>query len=347
MNKDFVLKAYLFQDGIKISRDAKKILDSQSDIWLMNDYITCSGITLHFNDEYATVGVESTSPYELIERNKKLYIKDPEDNLTETIAITPPDYMKDEIVIEGKKITVYTNTYTYRVRIQLISGCSNKCKFCNATEFKYEFNSISGLDKALNIALSQSSIRHILISSGSVKIEDLEKITKMYEYFGKKYASKYDIDIMMTPRGFTSYINSTQYEDYIKLLKSFGIYGLSINMELNSEENLKKYCPEKAQIGQKNYLDFLEKAVKIFGKDRIRSMLIVGLEPIEETLNGDEKLAKNGCIPVLSPLFPYGEANIPPDAKLFISVKEKSEEICKKYGMKIGPLCKPCTHNVL
>lgn len=346
MDKNFILKANLLEHGVSISSKAKKVLDSQSDIWLMDDYITCSGLTLHFENEYATIGVETNSEYELVEKEKKLYIKEPNNHITETTVITPPDYMKDEIVIECKKITVYTNTYTDRVRLQLISGCSNKCKFCNATEFKYEFNSISGLEQALNIALSQSNVRHILISSGSVKIEDLEKITKMYEYFGKKY-SQYDIDIMMTPRGFTSYTDSSQYEDYLMFLKKSGISGLSINMELNSVECLKEYCPEKAQIGQENYLKFLELAVKIFGKNKVRSLLIVGLEPLEETLKGVEKLAKIGCNPVLSPLFPYGEANFPPNAQLFIKAKEQSEKICENYNIEMGPLCKPCSHNVL
>ena len=236
--------------------------------------------------------------------------------------------MKDEIIIDGKKITVYVNTYTDRVRLQLISGCANKCKFCNATEFKYEFNSINGLEEALKIALSQSEVRHVLISSGSVKNQDLERITEMYKYFGNKY-SNLDLDIMMTPRGFTSYTDSTQYEDYLKYLKNNGISGISVNIELY------------------NYFKFLELAVKIFGKDKVRSLLIVGLEPLEDTLRGVERLAQIGCNPVLSPLFPYGEANFPPNAKLFIEAKQKSEEICKKYNVLMGPLCNPCTHNVL
>lgn len=346
MDKNFILKAQLFEHGIKVSSEAQEILDKQSDIWLMDDYITCCGVTLNYNNTYVTSGVNSTSKIELIAKNDKLFIKDIENNLIQTAVITPSDYMRDTIEIEGKKITVYVNTYTDRVRLQLISGCSNKCKFCNATEFKYEFNSITGLEKALKIALSQSDVRHVLISSGSVKIEDLEKITTMYEYFGKNY-SDLDLDIMMTPRGFTSYTDSTQYESYIKHLKDIGISGLSINMELNSVEHLEKYCPEKAKIGQENYLKFLEIAVKIFGKNNVRSLLIVGLEPLEETLKGVEKLAKIGCNPVLSPLFPYGEANFPPKADLFISAKEQSEKICQKYNIEMGPLCKPCSHNVL
>lgn len=346
MEKGFNLKANLFEQEIKISDGAKKILDAESDIWLMDDYITCSGVTLQFDDQYATVGVDNNSKYELVAIDGRLAITDDTNDLIEVSVITPPDYMRDEMIIDGEKITVYVNTYTDRVRLQLMSGCANKCKFCNATEFKYKLNSIEGLEEALKVALSQSEVRHILLSSGSVNTEDLEKITEMYSYFGKKY-SYLDLDLMMTPRGFTSYTDSSQYKDYLTYLKGIGISGLSINMELNSVEYLNKFCPEKALIGQENYLNFIELAVKIFGKDKVRSLLIVGLEPLEETLKGVEKLAKIGCNPVLSPLFPYGEANNEPNAELFITAKKQSQEICEKYDIEMGPLCKPCSHNVL
>ena len=45
MDKNFILKANLFEQGIKVSSKAQEILDKQSDIWLMKDYITCSGVT--------------------------------------------------------------------------------------------------------------------------------------------------------------------------------------------------------------------------------------------------------------------------------------------------------------
>ena len=206
MDKNFILKDKLLEHGIKITNEAKKILDSKSSIWLMDDYITCTGLTIKFENQYVTADSNNNSKYELCAINNNLFINDG-NTLIKATVITPPDYMKDEIIIENKKICTYVNTYTDRVRLQLISGCTNKCKFCNATEYKYEFNSITGLEEALKIALKQSDVRHILISSGSVKIEDLEKITKMYCYFGDKY-SKYDIDIMMTPRGFCQRVSA-------------------------------------------------------------------------------------------------------------------------------------------
>lgn len=349
MEKGFYLKAYLLEQGIKISLEAKAILDAQSDIWLMDDavtYVTNVGITLNFESQYVTAGINSESKYNLIAINGKLFISDGKDLKVETTVISPPDYMKDEMVIDGKKITVYVNTNMDRARLQLMIGCMNNCKFCNSPEYNYEFNSIKGLEEALQVALSQTDIKHLLVSSGSVKLSDLEKLTEMYDYFGKKY-SHLNIDLMMTPRGFTSYTDSDQYENYLLHLKEIGIHGLSINIELNNPDYLKKFCPEKYAIGQDNYLKFIEQAVKVFGKDKVRSLLIVGLEPLEDTLKGVEKLAKIGCNPVLSPLFPYGEANTAPNAELFIAAKEQSEKICNKYNIKMGPLCKPCSHNVL
>lgn len=347
LNRDFIIKAHLLSDGIKISNAAKELLDTMSEIWLMDDYITCSGVTLVFGDEYATAGPSDDSEFELDVEDGKFIIIDDEGNKIPADVITPPEYMKDEIIIRDKSITCYVNTYTDRVRIQLLGGCANTCKFCNAKEFNYEFNSLEGLDEALQIALSQSKVRHGLLSSGNAKYgEDLERLTEMYKFFCQKYKDL-EIDLMTPPRGFKSYTAVDEYEEYLKYLKEIGIYGLSINIELNNPEQLKFYCPEKAMIGQENYLKFIELAVKIFGRDKVRSLLIVGLEPLEETLKGVEKLAKIGCNPVLSPLFPYGEATGNPSAELFIEAKAKSEEICERYGVKMGPLCRPCNHNTL
>lgn len=350
INESFRLKAYLLENGINISSGAKKVLDDKSDIWFMdNDYITCTGISMRYDDQYITVNVRSDSKYQLICNDEKLVIFDGKENLYEASVIFPPEYMKGEIIINGKKITEYVNTYTDRIRLQTMCGCANSCKFCNARDCGYDFNKIESLDQAFQIALDQGKgdICHAFVSTNNVKDEEgFIKLTNAIEYFTDKY-SYLDIDVMTSPRGFTSYTDTNQYMPYLKYLKSIGVYGIAANIELNSPDKLKFFCPEKAIIGQKNYLKFIEQAVEVFGKNYVRSMLIVGLEPLEETLKGVEKLAQRGCNPVLSPLFPHGEANIPPNAKLFITAKLQSEEICDKHNIKMGPLCKPCSHNVL
>lgn len=349
INENFILKAHLFENGINIPEKTKKFLNSQSDIWSMdNDYITCTGITMKFGDQYITSNIRLNSNYKLVENNDELFILDEKKgNKVSTTVIFPPDYMKDEIIIGGKKITEYCNTYTDRIRIQTMCGCANHCKFCNATDCGYEFNDIECLDKAFQIALSQSNARHAFVSTNNVKNkEGFEKLTTAINYFCNKYPEM-GIDVMTSPRGFTSYTDSSQYEPYLKYLKNSGVYGIATNLELNNPEKLRYFCPEKSKIGQKNYLKFLKLAVEVFGVGNVRSMLIVGLEPLKETLAGIEKLVKIGCIPVLTPLFPYGKAQGDTRAELYIEAMSKSMSICKQYGIKMGPLCRACSHNSL
>lgn len=351
MDNNFKIKAHLLYEGIDITPKAKQKLDSISDIWLMDDYITCSGVTLKFENQYVTTKVNEKSSYILDVYDSELiiYEKGSENNGEQhfAIVIPPPQYMKDEIFIEGKSICCYVNTYLDRVRIQLMEGCASSCKFCNARDYSYNFNNLEALDRALNIALSESYIRHALLSSGNAKTgKDLEKLTSMYEFFINKY-SNLEIDLMTPPRGFSSYFSTNEYKEYINFLYEIGLHGLSVNVELNDKKYLKYFCPEKYEIGQDNYFKFIEDAVIIFGKNNVRSLLIVGLEPLSETLKGVERLASIGCNPVLSPLFPYGEAQGNLSAELFIEAREESEKICKKYNIELGPLCEPCSHNTL
>ena len=75
-------------------------------------------------------------------------------------------------------------------------------------------------------------------------------------------------------------------KDYLKFVKDVGIGGIAANLELNNIDYLRYYCPEKNAIGQENYLKFIDYAVDIFGVNNVRSLLIVGIEPLEETLKG-------------------------------------------------------------
>lgn len=345
--KHFKLKANLLEHGLNISPNAKKLLDMQSEIWwLRNDYVTSAGIAMNFGDEYVTCNPNSNSKYVLLENGGNLFISDGKDTTLANI-ILPPKYMEGKIIIDGKPITDYVTTSTDRVRIQLMTGCANRCKFCNGpVDYEYGLNSAESIDKAYAIARQQEHARHGHISISNVKTkEELLYLTSVFEFFGKKYPGFFDL--MTTPRGFTSYTDAEQYKDYLKFVKSIGICGIAANMELHHPDQLAYWCPEKAIIGQKNYLKFIEYAVEIFGVNKVRSLLIVGIEPLEETLKGVEKLAKLGCNPVLSPLYPYGEACVQPSAELLIEAKLKSLEICDKHGIALGPICKPCSHNTL
>ena len=61
MTENFKLKAYMLEQGIKISTEAENFLNNTSTIWLMKDYITCTGLTFVFDGEYATISQNQAS----------------------------------------------------------------------------------------------------------------------------------------------------------------------------------------------------------------------------------------------------------------------------------------------
>ena len=80
-------------------------------------------------------------------------------------------------------------------------------------------------------------------------------------------------------------------------------------------------------------------------------MLLVGLEPVDDTLAGVEAIASSGCVPVLSPFRPDGSTPLKdhpaPSADLLADVYLRSREITQALGVDLGPACIPCSHNTL
>ena len=135
-------------------------------------------------------------------------------------------------------------------------------------------------------------------------------------------------------------------------LKDMGVHGLSINLELYNQDIARKIMHSKWKASRQRYLDFIAEAVPIFGGGNVRSLLMVGIEPLEDTLRGIEALAERGCDPVLSPFRPDPATPMrnekPPRVDLLVEAYQRAEEIVSKYkGVKLGPRCIPCMHNTL
>ena len=108
----------------------------------------------------------------------------------------------------------------------------------------------------------------------------------------------------------------------------------------------------KVKACRQLYFDFIERAVGIFGAEgQVRSLILVGIEPIEDTLQGVEALAQLGCDPVLSPFRPDPATPLkdhpPASVDTLVEVYERGLEIVERYGVKLGPRCIPCHHNTL
>lgn len=172
----------------------------------------------------------------------------------------------------------------------------------------------------------------------------------VYKYFPTHYP-EYEFDVMLSPRGLMPQKTGRQDgRDFLHYLKEIcGFDTMSINLELSNEGFRQRFIPDKAAIGRTRYLQFIEDAVTIFGENKIRSSLVVGLEPAEDTLQGVKDLVNCGCLPVLSAFVPApgtDMANYPaPEVSILFDLVKRADEIAKVSEMVLGPLCRPCTHN--
>ena len=335
------LKYDLMTKGINVPAETKDFLISAyGEKFYKDDYVTTTGLMLEFdNGICVTTGMRDESPYGLVAKDGNLFIAKSDDKdfqgLLPAKLWEPNPYLTENGTDRfGPSISAQFD----RVRISLICGCSFHCAFCSLNEIPYNKSSVENLTVALEEALKDERVTHVLITGGSPKEEDLPYLTEVYEYFCKKFPGT-EFDIMMAPRGFTSYTDDSQYLDYLKHLRDIGVHGLSINLELCDEKTAQKYCKEKAAIGKERYAKFLKLASEVFGPKNVRSAVIVGLEDKESTIEGIKMICACGCQPVLSPYIPYNGIGEYPDTEYLMDIGREATQIVKSCGLEIAPVC--------
>jgi len=183
--------------------------------------------------------------------------------------------------------------------------------------------------------------QHVLISGGTPKEEDYDYLKEVWSAVPKAFPAM-AVDVMMVPMP-----GLLEPEE----LRAMGIHGLSLNLEMFGDEASKRTMRAKADLGKTYWFDFIGRAAETFGPGKVRSLILVGLEPLEDTLKGVEALAERGCDPVLSPFRPDPHTPLrnmqPPTIEFLAEVYERSVEIVERHGVKLGPRCIPCQHNTL
>jgi len=346
------LKVALMTDGMSVTDTARWELAGGDEVrpLTLADYASTSGISLELEGEiWVNAPIHDfnpnfvAAPEHVLDFEGGCFSVRSGDLDVEAAPVPVPDY-HDQTNSWGDPYTSFAITHTDRVRISPIEGCGIVCKFCDLPyEFRYRKKPIDGLVDSVRRALDDRRLpaRHVLISGGTPRREDFDYEQQVYEAIATAFP-ELDIDIMMLP--------SPGLLD-LSHLAAIGIHGLSINLELYNQRRADEVMPLKARLTRDYYLDFIEEAVEVFGRGRIRSLLLVGMEPMEDTLRGVEALAQRGCEPVLSPFRPDPATPLrdlkPPSASFLIETYERSLEIVSRHGVKLGPRCIPCHHNTL
>jgi hypothetical protein len=346
------LKIALFTEGVRVSAAAQARLggvDGTRPLTLA-DYASTSGITLRLPGEvWVNAPMQSHNPNFVIEPRHTLdvdgdgfAIRGP---LGEFAAdpIPVPDY-HTELNAQGERYTSYAITHSDRVRISPVEGCAIACHFCDMPyEYRYKSKRTEGLVDSVARALRDTSLpaRHVLISGGLPRKADYGWIKEVWAAVPAAFPGV-EVDVMMVPAPGLL---------VPKELRAAGIAGLSINMEMWNQERASKVMPGKARIGRDQWLSVVEEAVIEYGPGLVRSLLMVGIEPLDDTLRAVDALAARGCDPVLSPFRPDPSTpmrdHLPPSMEMLTEAWERASDIVHKHGVQLGPRCVPCMHNTL
>lgn len=318
------------------------------------DYASTSGVTLELgNDVWVNAPINEHNPnmvfdplHDLLVDREQLVLRRRMTGRELPVRFAPVPEYQDHKNGAGQPYTEYVNTHGDRARISPVRGCAMRCKFCDIPyEHKGHYQALE-IDRLIEAAARAFSdpvqpASHLLISGGTPGPRDYVYLKNIYRSVITAFKDK-RIDIMMVP-----------VPDIVDLdeLADAGVHQLSLNLELWDREIATRITPEKARYSRESQLDFIAEAVGRLGRGRVRSILIVGLESIESTLEGVEALVKIGCVPVLSPFRPDPITELsavpPPSVDAMIRTFEGASDIAHKHGLNLGPYCIPCTHNTL
>ena len=347
------LKLALFTEGLTATPEARRQMaggDEGGRPLTLADYASTSGISMELEGSiWVNAPIQDFNPNFVTAPRHRLDFEEGDfwvtsgDLRVKARPVPVPTY-HDQVNPWGEPYTNLAITHTDRVRISPVEGCAITCQFCDLPyKYRYRRKPVEALVDSVARAVEDPLLpaKHVLISGGTPRKEDYEYLNEVYAAVATAFPDL-AVDVMMVPM--PGLLDPEE-------LKAAGIHGLSINLEMFDDERARKIMPPKAKLGKRYWFDFIARAAEVFGPGRVRSLILVGLEPVEETLRGIEALAQCGCDPVLSPFRPDPHTPLrnmsPPAIEELAEVWERSLEIVERHGVKLGPRCIPCQHNTL
>jgi|GEM_PF-786463 len=360
------LKFLLLAGGASVTAEAVQRLDEivGGGEWSPADYASTKGLILRLEDDvWVNMPVERYNPA-VASGSSILFDVDAEGFFVAGHGFfsraefwRPPAYLGAK-ASNGRPIKNFVVGHGDRVRLSPTIGCAMTCDFCNIP-FDDTYAGLKPVDvmiESLQTAFADpiQPAQHILISGGTPGPPHVAGLRDVYERVIDEFPARL-VDIMMVP-----------VKDLFDLphLDALGLNQISVNLEIYDEAVAAQIMRHKHRQGRQYYLDFLESAAGVLGPGRVRSMLMVGLEPMESTLAGVRALLERGCVPVLSPFIPDPVtpmarqpfelltgtnimSNRPPTVEYSLEVFLRASEMAAGFGISLGPDCVPCMHNTM
>ncbi|NTV82300.1 MAG: radical SAM protein [Chlorobaculum sp.] len=222
-------------------------------------------------------------PIEFLERPKYYGLKTSDGVRMNTLAL----YTRD-----GAILVPYSNECAFKEK-------GRDCKFCNINATKHTYGEIEGIGwkyphqigEAVAAAYREDGARHITLTGGFV---------------AERREVEYYLDVADAIREHTglddfngtAVIGAPLDLSIIDKYKEAGFRTVATNIEIWNKHIFQAICPGKdiESGGYDHWVKTLEYEAEVFGRGRVRSNIVAGIEPKDSTLEGIEYLASKGVI---------------------------------------------------
>lgn len=353
-------KLIALSDGVAIAPSVLAELGGPESLTI-HEYATTGGITLQLpqdvvvNAPFDTPRAEA-SRLRLVRADDGLALRTDAWSVAVEAVLPLPGYL-GAIDACGDRVRDTAMSHADRIRVSPIVGCAYDCRFCDLARVPYRQRPVEQILRAIDVALADDALppRHLLISGGSPPIRYADgqqyfvdmcrRIAEHLRDVRTPEGEPFEIDIMMSAR--------PDGPEFVEAMVAAGVTGFSFNVEVFSPDAARRHLPLKHKWSREHLAPTIARAVELLGREegRVRSLIIPGLETLEQTLEGVSWLAALGCSPVLSPFRPAPNTMLedrdPVSTADLELVLAESRVIVREQGVLLGPRCVPCQHNTL
>jgi len=316
------LKARIFCEGLRIREDLWAELDHPSHYRHKRAGLS-QGRFFRLNDGASTTAVNAPVREPFVQRSSLalergdekgtfVVVAHDENVLCEAVPFAWPRWY-DHATSDGTPmslvVSAHCDTSLYTAIYQ--GGCdywqgTDMCQFCAMKiDQKAKWRKVEPIIEVCKAALAENPAAEITFGGGTRLTPDKSAKHKIAAI----ETLKREVDIPVCVE-----MAAPDEDSWIDRLSDAGLGSILLNIELWGEEARRRVMPGKSAITRERYLEAMRHAVKVLGASQISSQIIVGLEPLEDTLTAVRAVADTGAIPlpvVFRPLADTVLENVP------------------------------------
>lgn len=179
------------------------------------------------------------------------------------------------------------------------------CSFCDVSTQALDRDKplpIADVIDTLRAAFAEGAVEFVYLHIGYIDSEDAG--VEFLEPYVRAIKRHFDTLVAVQ-------LQPPKQNSWIDRFYAVGVDALSYSVQIHDPKIHAEQCEGRAvEVGRERYYEALAHAASIFPSGTVWSDLIVGLEPIESTLQGVDRLVEMGVLPVLSVFRPLDDTEL-------------------------------------